>query len=219
MAEFNKQVLKIALLFNDHAFSKQNKRIALAPQEGNSLDPVLPVGYLDYTARVPKPVDADCLKDPGFCNKYSQLFQLPHLELIHSTYYGALGVQESSLKAIPLHREIVEAVPRDDPSPYEALSFHAMKMARQLYETSLQNAWANSTIVDKLLTRQPRFLLPIHLCPDQSRDFKAKKEELQDKRKGKRKQVLRDTNTSIPVESISLINKTRNGRRRLFRNK
>ncbi|EPB84660.1 hypothetical protein HMPREF1544_08603 [Mucor circinelloides 1006PhL] len=222
MAEFSKQVLKIALLFNDHAFSKQNRRIALVPQEGISLDPVLPVGNLDYTVRVPKPVDADCLKDPDFCSKYSQLFQLPHLELIHSTYYGALGVQESSLKATPLHREIVEAVPRDDPSPYEALSSHAMKMARQLYETNFQNMWADSTTVNKLLTRLLRFLLLIHLCPDQDCDFKAKKEELQDKSKGKGKgkgkQVLRDTNTSIPVESISLINKTRNGRRRLFRN-
>ncbi|CAO3650614.1 unnamed protein product [Mucor fragilis] len=92
-----------------------------------------------------------------------------------------------------------------------------MKMARQLYETNFQNMWVDSIIVHKLLARLLRFLLMCHLCPDQDRNFKAKKKDLQSKRKGKGKQVLRDTNASIPAESISLINKTRNGRRRLFR--
>ncbi|CAO3647839.1 unnamed protein product [Mucor fragilis] len=217
VADFSKQVLKIALLFNDYGFAKQNRKAALVPQKGNSLDPVLPVGYLDYIARVPKPVDADCLKDADFSSEYSQLFQLPHLELIHSSYFGAVGVQESSLKAFPLHKEILQVLPAYGHNPYESLSSHAMKIARQLYETNFQNMWADNTIVNKLLTRLLRFLLMCHLCPDQDHDFKAKKKDLQSKRKGKGKQVLRDTNTSIPVESISLINKTRNGRRRLFR--
>ncbi|CAO3641184.1 unnamed protein product [Mucor fragilis] len=152
-------MIQIALLFNDNGFAKQNRKVALVPQEGNSLDPVLPVGYLDYTARVPKSVDADCIKDAVFSSEYSQLFPLPHLELIHSSYVGVVGVQESSLKASPLHKKILQVLSADDHKSYKSLSSHAMKMARQLYET----------------------------------------------------------NASIPAESISLINKTRNGRRRLFR--
>ncbi|CAO3651316.1 unnamed protein product [Mucor fragilis] len=169
--------------------------------------------------RLPKDVvaDADCLKDADFSSEYAQLFQLPHLELIYSSYFGAVGVQESSLKAFPLHNEILQVLPADDHNPLESLSSHAMKMARQLYGTNFQNMWVDNTIVNKLLTRLLRFLLMCHLCPDQDRDFKAKKKDLQSKQKGKGKQVFRDTNASIPEESVSLINKTRNGRRRLFR--
>ncbi|KAL9536424.1 hypothetical protein MBANPS3_012657, partial [Mucor bainieri] len=217
MADFSKQILMISLMFNGRSFSKQEGRVALVTDAGHSLQPVLPTAYLGHTVHVPKPLDADCIKDADFCSSYSQLFQQPHLELIHSSYYGALGAQDSSLNASPLHKEILKVLPRDEPSPYESLSSHAMKMARQLYETNFQNMWADNKIVNKLLARLLRFLLLIHLCPDKDQEFKANKEEAQNKTKGKGKQVLRDTNGSIPVESISLINMTRNGRRRLFR--
>jgi len=206
--------LKIALIFNDYAFFKQNRSVS---QEGNSLDHVLLAGYLDYTACVPQPVDPDCLKDADFDSQYSRLFQLPHLELVHSSYFGAVGVQESLLKASPLHKEILQVLPADEHNPCKALSSHAMKMARQLYQTNFQNMWADNSIVNKLLTRLLRCLLVYHLCPEEDRKFKANKKDLRDKGKGKGKQVLRDTNASIFLHVISLINMTRNSRRRLFR--
>ncbi|KAL7325933.1 hypothetical protein PS15p_208349 [Mucor circinelloides] len=215
IADFSKQVFKIALLFAENEFVKQDRTLALVPQEGNSLAPLLPVNYLQEDVTVPKPINSDCLKDDTFNSQYRQLFQQGHLGLIHSTYYGSLGVEEGSLKAFPLHQEVMKHLPRDGSGSYESLSSHVMKIARKLYDTNLQVMWSDNTLVNKLLSRLLRFLLLVHLRPDDDGEFKRKKQEL--KRKNKGEQVLKDTNGSIPLESISLINMTRNGRRRLFR--
>ncbi|KAL7322347.1 hypothetical protein PS15p_211974 [Mucor circinelloides] len=211
IADFSKQVFKVALLFAENEFVKQDRTLALVPQEGNSLAPLLPVNYLQEDVTVPKPINSDCLKDDTFNSQYRQLFQQGHLGLIHSTYYGSLGVEEGSLKAFPLHQEIMKHLPRDGSGSYESLSSHVMKIARKIYDTNLQVMWSDNTLVNKLLSRLLRFLLLVHLRPDDDGEFK------QLKRKNKGKQVLKDTNGSIPLESISLINMTRNGRRRLFR--
>lgn len=67
---------------------------------------------------VPKPLYSDCLNSDNFNGKYRQLFQQTHLGLIYSTYYGSLAAEGASLKASPLHKEIVQVLSHGGPSPY-----------------------------------------------------------------------------------------------------
>lgn len=75
--------------------------------------------------------NSDCLEIDNFNSKYRQLLQQAPIGLIHSTYYGGLGVEDGSLKAShSLSRDCEILLPRDGPSPHEPLSFHTMKMTR-----------------------------------------------------------------------------------------
>ncbi|KAI8643658.1 hypothetical protein BD408DRAFT_414343 [Parasitella parasitica] len=136
---------------------------------------------------------------------------------MHSTYYGQVSIEESTLEKSPLHKAIVNVLSRDEANPHQNLSSHVMKMARQQYYTNLRIMWSENTIVNKLLRKLLNFLLLIHLSPNQDHAIKAKKTErestkLRKNHKGKQKV----TNCSIPMAEISVLNKTRNGRRKLF---
>ncbi|KAG2202176.1 hypothetical protein INT46_007691 [Mucor plumbeus] len=215
LSDFSNQVFKMILIFNEYNFVLENHAVSLVAHEGNKISQVLLEGYLEKDASVAKPLDSKYLEDEEFKANYHKMFQDPHLELIHSTFYGAKGAQDSSLKTYPLHKAIVDVLGHDEVNLYKDLSSHVTKMARQLYYTNLHNMWSDNTIVNKLLTRLLRFLLIIHLCPDQDNDFKANKAKHQDKGK---KATRRVTNCRIPEERISLLRMTRNGRRRLFAN-
>ncbi|KAL9538440.1 hypothetical protein PS6_011556 [Mucor atramentarius] len=66
----------------------------------------LPVDCLQDEVTVPKPLYSDCLNSDNFNG------------LIYSTYYGFLGAEGASLKASPIHKEIVLVLSHGDPSPY-----------------------------------------------------------------------------------------------------
>ena len=215
ISDFSNQVFKMILVFNEYNFVLENHAVSLVAHEGNKISQVLPEGYLEEDASVAKPLDPNCLEDEDFKANYDKLFQDSHLELIHSTFYGAKGVQDSSLKTHILHKAIVDVLGRDEVNLYKDVSSHVTKMARQLYYINFHKMWSDNTIVNKLLTRLLRFLLIIHLCPDQDNDFKANKAKHQNKGK---KATRRVTNCRIPEERISLLRMTRNGRRRLFAN-
>ncbi|KAG2198107.1 hypothetical protein INT46_011253, partial [Mucor plumbeus] len=121
--------------------------------------------------------------DEDFKANYDKLFQVSHLELIPSAFYGAKGAQELSLKTYPLHKAIVDVLGHDEVNLYKGLSSHVTKMARQLHYTDFHNMWSDNTIVNKLLTRLLRFLLIIHLYPNQANDFKTNKAKHQNKGK------------------------------------
>ncbi|CEP16465.1 hypothetical protein [Parasitella parasitica] len=75
--------------------------------------------------------------------------------------------------------------------------------------------WADNTIVNRALNRLLETLLNVHLSPARDQKLKRKREELTGRRKGKSREPPND-NCAVPVHSMSLINKTYNGRRRLF---
>ncbi|KAG2193011.1 hypothetical protein INT46_009813 [Mucor plumbeus] len=93
-----------------------------------------------------KPLDPKYLEDEDFKANYDKLFQDSHLEFIHSAVYGAKGVQDSPLKTQTLHKAIAHILGCDEVNLYKDGS-------------------------PVLL----RFLLIIHLCPDQDNGFKANK--------------------------------------------
>ncbi|KAI8646353.1 hypothetical protein BD408DRAFT_428668 [Parasitella parasitica] len=197
-SDFSKQVLKVALLFADIAS-------------------ILPEGYLEEDLIVPKPLNSSSLENDEFNAHYQSLFLESHLEQMHSTYYGQVGIEESILKKPPLHKAIVNVLGRDEANSQQNLSSHVVKMARQQCYTNLRIIWSENTIVNKLLRKLLNFLLLIHLSPDQDHATKAKKTEresakLRKNHKGKQ----RVTNCSILMAEISVLNKTRNGSRKLF---
>ncbi|GAA5797905.1 hypothetical protein HPULCUR_003301 [Helicostylum pulchrum] len=147
-------------------------------------------------------------------SNYNQLFPDPHLELIHSTYYGAKGTETSSLAKFPLHKAITDVIPPSAVNPYRDLPSHSMKMARQSYPVNFRQMWSDKAIVNKALYRLLRSLLIIHLSPKRDRIFKEKKSNRRNKREGK--QVRTVTNCNIYEAFISMKNKTRNEIRRLL---
>ncbi|KAI8635900.1 hypothetical protein BD408DRAFT_448832 [Parasitella parasitica] len=202
-SDFSKQVLKVALLFAEYTFESNDGNIELVYDGGNTIASILPEGYLK--------------EDTTFNAHYQSLFLETHLEQIHSTYYGQVGIEESTLKKSPLHKAIVNVLGRDKANPHQNLSSHVMKMARQQYCTNLRIMLSKNTTVNKLLRKLLNFLLLIHLSPDQNHAIKAKKTEREStKLRKNHKSKQRVTNCSIPMAKISVLNKTRNGRRKLF---
>ncbi|KAI9260955.1 hypothetical protein EDC94DRAFT_501954, partial [Helicostylum pulchrum] len=100
-----------------------------------------------------------------FTSNYNQLFQDPHLESIHSAYYGAKGTETSSLAKFPLHKAITDVISPSAVNPYRDLPSHSMNMARQSYLVNFRQMWSDKTIVNKALYRLLRSLLIIHLAP------------------------------------------------------
>ncbi|KAI9256863.1 hypothetical protein EDC94DRAFT_500014, partial [Helicostylum pulchrum] len=126
---------------------------------------ILPHGYLREDIAVTHPPDAQLLKSEVFMSNYNQLFPDPHLELIHSTYYGAKGTETLSLAKFPLHKAITDVIPPSAVNPYRDLPSHSMKMARQSYPVNFRQMWSDKAIVNKALYRLLRSLLIIHLSP------------------------------------------------------
>lgn len=215
LADFSKQVMKMLLLFKDNQFITNSGNIQLVHQEGQSLNPVLPVGYLHEDVIVPKPLNSQFLQTDSLKEEYNALFQEAHFDQIHSTYFGSKGISKSTLNTARLHKAIVNLLGRDEENVYNDLSSHVMKMARNVYIANFMNMWADNTIVNKALNRLLNILLIVHLSPARDQEFKKKREELKGKNKGKNRQPP-NNNCAIPVNSMSLINKTYNGRRRLF---
>ncbi|KAI8643842.1 hypothetical protein BD408DRAFT_481797 [Parasitella parasitica] len=176
-SDFSKQVLKVALLFAEYTFESNDSNIELVYDGGNNIASILPEGYLEEYITVPKPLDSSSLQNDEFNAHYQSLFLEPHLEQMHSTYYGQMGIEESTLEKSPSHKAIVNVLGRDEANPHQNLSSHIMKMARQQYYTNLRIMWSENTIVNKLLRKLLNFLLLIHLSPDQDHAIKAKKTE------------------------------------------
>lgn len=216
MADYSKQVFKIVLLFTNHRFDLRNNDIVLVKQKGDSIQTLLPARYLEQDVLVPKPLNPQCIQTDELQKAYQSLFQEDHLAYIHSTYFGPRGVQPSTLQKMPFHKAIVNVLPRTEDTVNKNLSTHVMKMARNTYVTNFTNMWSNNKLVSKLLNKLIDNLLTIHLAPNRDKEFKQKREELRKNNKNKEKQAV-VSNCSIPVESISLVNKTRNGIRRLFK--
>ncbi|CEP12385.1 hypothetical protein [Parasitella parasitica] len=90
-------------------------------------------------------------------------------------------------------------------------------MARQQYYTNFRFMWSDNTIVNKLLARPLKFLLLIHLSPWQYHSIKLKRAERESTKpqqmsKGKQ----RATTCTNSEAEISVLNKTRDRRRKLF---
>lgn len=214
MSDFSVKILETSLIFSENSFVPTGDGFELVPQTRKSIAHILPHGYLQEDIVVSNPLDAELLKNEEFTSNYNRLFQDSHLELIHSTYYGAIGTEASSLAKSPLHKAIIDVIPPSTVNHYRDIPSHSMKMARQLYQINFRQMWSDKTIANKTLNRLLRSLLIIHLAPKRDREFKERKSKRQNKCKGK--QARRVTNCSIPEPFISMKNKTRNGIRRLF---
>lgn len=79
--------------------------------------------------------------------------------------------------------------------------------------TNFENIYFNNKIVRKLLNKLIDIVLIIHLAPERDRRFKRKL----NKSKAKHKQKLRHIKRSTPQGSMSIIYKSRDGIRKLFR--
>ncbi|CEP14832.1 hypothetical protein [Parasitella parasitica] len=182
---------------DDEKAEEKNGKIQIVPREVQSLASLLPANYLeDKDVFVPKPLDRQFLQNDVFKEDFDALFHEAHFNQIHSTYFGPKGISKSTLNAA-------------------GLSSHVMKMARNVYVTNFANMWADNTIVNRALNRLLETLLNVHLSPARDQKFQKKREELKGRRKGKSREPPND-NCAVPVHSMSLINKTYNGRRRLF---
>ncbi|KAI8645551.1 hypothetical protein BD408DRAFT_480559 [Parasitella parasitica] len=109
-SDFSKQVLKVALLFAEYTFESNAGNIELVYDGGNSIASILPEGYLEEDITVPKPLNSSSLENDEFNAHYQSLFLEPRLEQMHSTYYGQVGVEESTLENSPLHKAIVNVL-------------------------------------------------------------------------------------------------------------
>lgn len=213
MSDYSLQVLKIALSFGENAFVSHGQQFVFAQQDQERVNYLLPAGCTTDPVMVPRPLNADLLRNNAFLSYFDSLFQEPHLDRIHTAYFGVKGATRSST---PLEKAIISAIPPDDEDTFENLPSHPLRMARALFKTNFKNMWSDNTIANKLLKRLLRYLLLINLAPGRDSKFKENMVEKQKKYQGKKPR--RVTNCSIPENCISLINKTRNGRRRLFKN-
>ncbi|KAI8639706.1 hypothetical protein BD408DRAFT_484642 [Parasitella parasitica] len=135
-SDFGKQVLKVALLFVEYTFESNGGNTELVYDGGSSIASILPEEYLEEDITVP--LDSSSLHNDEFNAHYQSLFLEPHLEQVHSTYYGQVGIEESTLKKSPLQKAIVNVLGRAKANPHQNLSLYVMKMARQQYYTNLR---------------------------------------------------------------------------------
>lgn len=87
-----------------------------------------------------------------------------------------------------------------------------MKSALQIFCTNFENMWSKKKKLSNLL----KVLLRIHLAPKREAAIQKYKKEKQQQPQPSSKKVI--FLNSIPFNRISIINKSRNGKRSLFRN-
>ncbi|CEP17395.1 hypothetical protein [Parasitella parasitica] len=123
---YSKHVLKTALLLMEYEFTIVDGKIQLTPTDGRNALEVLPSAYLDGNVFVPKPLNRQCIQTQELSQEYDSLFQLPHLELINSSYFGPKGTRSETLEESQFHKAIVQVQPRTESEVITELPPHVM---------------------------------------------------------------------------------------------
>ncbi|KAG2212722.1 hypothetical protein INT47_000699 [Mucor saturninus] len=184
------QLSKLFLLMNDHTFAiSNNTDISLVKSEGAELSSILPPKFKPEITinRVAPPLSRNCLDSDFFNKEYRNLFNMSHLQLINSTYFGQRGTLTSTLNRKPIHKAFVNILGRHEENvPH--LNVYVMKIALSSFPTNFMNMWSSKNRFNKLFTNLLKILLTVHLAPQ--RDAKLKKYK-KDKQKQKDKNKSR----------------------------
>ncbi|GAA5799471.1 hypothetical protein HPULCUR_004887 [Helicostylum pulchrum] len=169
---------------------------------------------------LPPAPNRDFMNSDSFNNQLKSLFDTSHLQLIQSTYFGPRGPTQLTLQKSSLHKVLVDHIPPKN-DQRQSLDVYIMKQVLAKYTVNFINLWDNPKQLNNLLNRLLRVLLKIYLAlirKKKLKDFVEKKKLKREEKLKCNKDLTMSNYPSIPKKNISLIHKSRNSRRSLFKN-
>ncbi|KAI8886751.1 hypothetical protein K501DRAFT_331044 [Backusella circina FSU 941] len=197
--EYSVLVRSMMLLFTDATFVIESNAVSFVKRLGFKIAEILPPGFQieTKTVYVAPPLYQDVLDSKDYDEDISKLFKGSHLDFIHASYFGNKGMTEASLAKNPCHKPLCENLSKNQHTPS--------------CNTTLMNS---SGKINKLLNNLLETLLKINLASKREHKYK---QYIKEREKNKKKSHSNDS-VSVPIEAISVIGKSRDGKRRLFRN-
>lgn len=170
---------------------------------------IVPTNPQSGSAFLASPWDPVCLKSDLFQKHLKELFNNSHLQTIHSSYFGGIGVSDANLDKHPLQKAMLQVMPRVEEEAQRDTDAYAMKLALAGYMINFSNMWSEPKRYIKLLNRLLQVLLKIHLAPMREKKYK---EDV-----AKKIQEKENMKQTALATSVKLANKSRNSRRRVFK--
>jgi hypothetical protein len=154
------------LKFRDGVFHIDHNRIAFKEQKGFKLSNVLPASFypskesnIEYSSS-PVSRTVQSVSAGG----YDTLFSEKHLNLIHSYYFGTVGLRDKALTKYPVQLSLFQSSDKDQGVFRDhGLSSGEMEIARTNLITAMTNMWSKNSIVNSLVNSTLGILLKIHL--------------------------------------------------------
>jgi hypothetical protein len=209
------------LLFGNHTFvSGEGGTISLVERNGFKIQDILPQGFEieGEEVHVAPPFDRALLSYKKIQKDMKELFKDAHFNALNTLFFGERKAKTTAFDKNLCHKALHELLPKEDTAATKDNTF-SMKLARQQYTTNFKTMWSNKRKAVNLLNKLLETLLRQHLAPQREearKQFIKQKKEEREKRSNKPQRQYESL--SIPLLDIRLINKTRNGKKRLFKN-
>lgn len=221
ITSFGLKLYQLMILFKDHSLViAEDGNIVIQEAQGFSFQDILPTHFMSSheNGYVAPSISTTTTNSNDFNKQYKSLFNQNHLQLIHSSYLGPRGIQATSLQKNPIHKALLDTVPRQEGSQPDLDPF-IMKSALSKYMINFSNMWSSTTRFKKLFNHLILVLLRLHLAPsreEKKRQYVQEKFNKKPENKGKTRIIQAANVEPIPVNKISLVNLSRNQKRNLF---
>ncbi|KAI9474133.1 MAG: hypothetical protein EXX96DRAFT_580712 [Benjaminiella poitrasii] len=167
------QLFKFFTLLKEYTFDIADDNITLIQSKGFRVNGILPTGF-DIEANVthvPPPLLKICINSNVFNKHFGSMFNSSHLQVIHSTYFGPRGVQETTLQKTPVHKAFVSHLP-SQPESQPTLDVYVMQIALSAFIVNFQNMWSDTKRFTEQFNLLLNVLFKIHLAPIRERGYK-----------------------------------------------
>ncbi|CEG81973.1 hypothetical protein RMATCC62417_16107 [Rhizopus microsporus] len=167
VVEYSMQVRRLLLLLRTMKFVvTRNGDMGLQEAAGRNIHDILPSGFqIDGDVfNLSPPLGSSVMSNRNMPRQFNSLFNINHLQFIHSTCFGPHGVTESTLAKHPFHNAFTKILPRTRQYRPD-MDTYVMKMSLSKYMTSFKNMWSIKGRMNKLLHHLINTLLKLHLAP------------------------------------------------------